>query len=69
VSDNGIGIAAEHLSKLFQPFQRLHLRKDYEGTGLGLSISRQIAELHGGSIEVHADVDRGSCFSVTLPLA
>ena len=69
VSDNGIGIATEHLSKLFQPFQRLHLRKDFEGTGLGLSISRQIAELHGGSIEVHADVDRGSCFSVTLPLA
>lgn len=69
VSDNGIGIAPEHLSKLFQPFQRLNLRKDYEGTGLGLSISRQIAELHGGSIEVHADVGGGSCFSVTLPLA
>lgn len=69
VIDNGIGIAPEHLSLLFQPFQRLHLRKEYEGTGLGLSISRQIAELHGGSIEVRADVDRGSCFSVTLPLA
>ena len=69
VCDNGIGIAPEHLSLLFQPFQRLHLRKDYEGTGLGLSISRQIAELHGGGIEVRANVDRGSCFSVTLPLA
>jgi two-component system sensor histidine kinase/response regulator len=69
VSDNGIGIAPEHLSRLFQPFQRLHLRKEYEGTGLGLAISRQIAELHGGGIEVHADPDRGSCFSVTLPLA
>lgn len=68
VSDNGIGIAPEHLSRLFQPFQRLHLRKEYEGTGLGLAISRQIAERHGGSIEVHADPDQGSCFSVTLPV-
>ncbi|HEX5737237.1 MAG TPA: hybrid sensor histidine kinase/response regulator [Hydrogenophaga sp.] len=68
VSDNGIGIAPEHLSKLFQPFQRLHLRKDFEGTGLGLSICRQIAELHGGSIDVHASPEGGSSFSVTLPL-
>jgi signal transduction histidine kinase len=69
VSDNGIGIAPEHLDRLFQPFQRLHLRKDYDGTGLGLAISRQIAERHGGRIAVSATLHEGSRFSVTLPLA
>ncbi|MFN3493614.1 MAG: sensor histidine kinase, partial [Hydrogenophaga sp.] len=69
VSDNGIGIAPEHLDRLFQPFQRLHLRKDYDGTGLGLAISRQIAQRHGGDIAVSATLHEGSRFSVTLPLA
>ena len=69
VSDNGIGISPEHLERLFQPFARLHLRKEYEGTGLGLAISRQIAQRHGGDIAVAAELDQGSRFLVTLPLA
>lgn len=69
VSDNGIGISPEHLERLFQPFARLHLRKEYEGTGLGLAISRQIAQRHGGDIAVAAELDQGSRFVVTLPLA
>ena len=69
VGDNGIGIAEEHLALLFQPFQRLHLRSEYEGAGLGLALSRQIAEAHGGSIQVCTQPGRGSRFSVRLPLA
>jgi signal transduction histidine kinase len=52
VQDNGIGIAAEDLPKLFKPFQRLNLRRQYEGTGLGLALCRQVVEAHGGRIEV-----------------
>jgi len=69
VADNGIGIAQEHVALLFQPFQRLHLRSEYEGVGLGLALSRQIAEAHGGSIQVCAQPGGGSRFSVRLPLA
>ena len=69
VSDNGVGIAQEHLALLFQPFQRLHLRSEYEGAGLGLALSRQIAEAHGGGIQVCTQPGKGSRFSVRLPLA
>ena len=69
VSDNGIGIAPEHRPLLFQPFQRLHRRNEYEGTGLGLALARQIAEAHGGSIGVDSLPGQGATFTVTLPLA
>ena len=69
VVDNGIGIAEADRVKLFQPFQRLHLRRRYDGTGLGLAIARQVAELHGGGIEVESEPGRGSRFTVRLPLA
>ena len=69
VTDNGIGIAPEHVARLFQPFQRLHRKSEYEGTGLGLALSRQIAEAHGGRIEVQPGTGgEGTCFVVTLPL-
>lgn len=69
VVDNGIGIEPENLPKLFQPFQRLQLRRLYEGTGLGLALARQIAEAHGGEIDVASAPGEGSRFSVRLPLA
>lgn len=69
VADNGIGIAAADQDKLFQPFRRLNLRRHYDGTGLGLALARQIAEAHGGTIELESEPDRGACFSVRLPLA
>jgi signal transduction histidine kinase len=69
VVDNGIGIEAENLPKLFQPFQRLQLRRLYEGTGLGLALARQIAEAHGGEIVVASVPGEGSRFSVRLPRA
>ncbi|KRC11130.1 hypothetical protein ASE11_19835 [Hydrogenophaga sp. Root209] len=69
VKDNGIGISPEGMDKLFQPFSRLNLRREFEGSGLGLAISRQIAETHGGTITVRSRPDEGSAFEVRLPLA
>lgn len=68
VADNGIGIEPQHVEQLFQPFRRLHLRSEFEGSGLGLTISRQIAEAHGGRIEVESVPGDGSVFTVVLPL-
>jgi signal transduction histidine kinase len=68
VADRGIGIAEADRPKLFQPFQRLHLRREYEGTGLGLALARQIAQAHGGDIEVQSAPGQGSRFTVSLPL-
>ena len=68
VQDNGIGITTEGMDRLFQPFARLNLRREFEGSGLGLAICRQIAEAHGGSISVRSVPGEGSTFEVTLPL-
>lgn len=69
VADNGIGIDPQDIDKLFQPFHRLHLRREYEGNGLGLSLCQQIAQAHGGSISVTSVPGEGSRFVVKLPLA
>lgn len=70
VSDTGIGIQAEELPNLFQPFRQIDsgLSRKHEGTGLGLAICRRLAELMGGEIEVESEWGRGSTFSLTLPL-
>jgi len=69
VEDNGIGIAAEHLPKLFQVFQRLHSTQSYPGTGIGLAIVRKAAERMGGRAGVESSLGQGSRFWVDLPLA
>ena len=68
VADRGIGIALAQQSRLFMPFQRLHLRRDYDGTGLGLALCRQIARAHGGDIELQSAPGQGTRLTVRLPL-
>jgi PAS domain S-box-containing protein len=67
VQDNGIGIPVDKQAAIFDMFQRLHSRREYEGTGLGLSICRRIMELHGGHIELHSQPGQGSRFTLHLP--
>jgi PAS domain S-box-containing protein len=70
VIDNGIGIAAEQLQKLFQPFVQVdsQLNRQYEGTGLGLALVQRLTDSHGGSVHVESELGKGSCFTVNLPL-
>jgi signal transduction histidine kinase len=73
VRDTGIGISAEDLPHIFQRFYRADRVRtrtsERAGFGLGLSIAQWIAEAHGGTIEVHSRLGRGSIFRVTLPVA
>jgi len=68
VADSGIGISPESLAKLFEPFTQADASttRRFGGTGLGLVISRRLAQLMGGSIEVHSMPDRGSAFHVRI---
>ena len=69
VRDTGVGIAPEHLPKLFKPFVQIDsaLNRQYEGTGLGLALVKRIVELHGGTVGVESEPGVGSRFSFTLP--
>ncbi len=71
VSDTGMGIKAEDIPKLFQPFTQLEsvYTKEFEGTGLGLALTRQLVELHGGRVWVESTFGSGSKFCFTFPLA
>jgi len=70
VWDEGIGIAPDQVSALFQPFQQLEspLSKQYEGTGLGLALTQKLTRLHGGDVIVRSQPDQGSEFTIQLPL-
>ena len=70
VTDNGPGIAAEHLPHIFDRFYRVDKARSREsgGTGLGLAIVHQLVMLHGGEIHVDSEVGKGSVFTVELPL-
>jgi PAS domain S-box-containing protein len=66
VEDNGIGFDAEHADRIFEIFQRLHTRDDYEGTGVGLALCHRVIERHGGRIWAEGVVGKGACFHVML---
>jgi signal transduction histidine kinase len=68
IEDNGIGFDEKYLDRIFNVFQRLHGRSEYEGTGIGLAICRKIAERHRGTITATSVAGQGSTFFVILPL-
>jgi len=70
VADNGIGMAADVVARLFAPFMQADAStaRRFGGTGLGLSISQRLLELLDGSIAVHSTLGQGTRFTVTLPV-
>ena len=69
ISDTGIGMSAEFLAHLFEPFSREHTGagSTYEGTGLGMSIVKRLVEKMEGTITVQSEPGKGSTFTVTIP--
>ena len=67
VQDNGIGFPEEAKEKIFELFNRIHPRSQYEGTGLGLSISRRIIDNHNGSIKAFPGAGKGARFVFVIP--
>jgi signal transduction histidine kinase len=67
VSDTGIGISEEDLSRVFERFYRADKARARGGAGLGLAIARQVAEAHGGTIEVTSKENEGSTFVLRIP--
>lgn len=68
VSDDGVGFDEEYRERIFQVFQRLHPRSEYEGTGIGLAIVRKIVGRHGGVVSATSKPGGGATFTVVLPL-
>jgi signal transduction histidine kinase len=70
ISDNGVGIAPDEMSKLFTKFHRgtSTLEYNYEGSGIGLYLTKLIITEHRGSIDVKSELGKGSTFTITLPV-
>lgn len=70
VTDTGIGIAEENLSRVLEPFEQVDdgLNRNYEGMGLGLSVARVLARRHGGDIVLQSEPGKGTTASLVLPV-
>lgn len=66
-SDNGIGFEPQYREQIFNLFQRLHPKHEYQGTGIGLSIVKKIVDYHGGYISADSAEGRGAVFCIWLP--
>ena len=69
VRDTGIGIAADEVPMVFEPFRQVDskLSRKFEGTGLGLSLVRSMVELHGGTVHLESEMDKGTTVFISLP--
>ena len=68
IADNGIGFDPQFSERIFQVFQRLHVRKEYEGTGIGLAICKKIMDNHNGFISATGKPDEGAVFTLMFPV-
>ena len=70
ITDTGYGIGVEDIDKIFEKFYRVEREETVgiTGTGLGLATSKEIMTLHGGSIDVSSEINKGTEFTIKLPL-
>lgn len=70
ISDTGIGMSKEYLEHIFEPFTQEEggARTNYQGTGLGMTITKNLVDRMGGTIQIESEIDKGSIFTVILPL-
>ena len=66
IRDNGIGFEQQYEHKIFELFQRLHGKTEYEGTGIGLAICKKIAQTHNGTIIATGQIGIGATFTFFL---
>jgi light-regulated signal transduction histidine kinase (bacteriophytochrome) len=68
IADNGIGFDPQYSTRIFELFQRLHSRDEYDGTGIGLAICKKIIQNHNGVITTESEPGKGATFNIYLPV-